>query len=58
LKDAVLAKCDRVAALIRSETPGITYTLPGNELGVMICQAAFDGDLDQIQRLMTNGVGK
>ena len=57
LKDAVLAKCDRVAALIRCETPGIKYTMPGNELGGFMCEAAFDGDLDQIKRLMANGVG-
>ena len=57
LKDSVLAKCDRVSALIRSETPGIKYTMPGNELGGFMCEAAFDGDLDQIKRLMANGVG-
>ena len=56
-KDAVLAKFDRIAALMRLENPGIQYTLPGNELGGLMCEAAFDGDLDQIKRLMANGVG-
>jgi len=31
--------------------------MPGNELGGFMCEAAFDGDLDQIKRLMANGVG-
>ena len=57
LQDAVQAKCDRIAALIRFETPGIKYTVPSNELGGLMCEAAFDGDLDQIKRLMANGVG-
>jgi len=57
LKDAVLAKRDRVAEMIRAETPGLYFSLPGNELGVLMCEAAFEGDLDQIQRLIANGVG-
>ena len=57
LTDAVLAKRDRVAAFIRVETPGIKYAMPGHELGGLMCEAAFEGDLDQIKRLMANGVG-
>ena len=36
---------------------GITFSMPGNELGVMMCEAAYEGDLAQIKRLMANGVG-
>ena len=41
-KDAVQAKFDRIAALMRLENPGIKYILPGNELGRLMCKAAFD----------------
>jgi len=57
LKDAVLAKRDRVASFIRLNNPGIKYTMPGHELGGLMCEAAFQGDLDQVKRLMANGVG-
>jgi ankyrin repeat protein len=56
LRDAVTAKRDRVAAAIRKASPGCVFTLPGNELGVKLCEAAFEGDLEQIKRLLANGV--
>jgi len=31
--------------------------MPGHELGGLMCEAAFQGDLDQVKRLMANGVG-
>ena len=31
-------------------------TLPGYEMGVQMCTFAYEGDQDQLQRMLTNGV--
>ena len=54
--DAVRCKHDVVAAMMRRLDPNIAFKLGGNELGVLMCQAAFDARLDDIKRLVNNGV--
>ena len=47
---------DAVATLMRRMDPNIAFKLGGNELGVLMCQAAFDGRLLDMKRLVDNGV--
>ena len=54
LNDAVLAKRDRVAQLIRQEHPSQRFVCPFS--GVLMCQAAFNGVLADIKRFILNGV--
>jgi ankyrin repeat protein len=54
LNDAVLAKRDRVAQLIRQEHPSQRFLCPFS--GVLMCQAAFNGALADIKRFILNGV--
>jgi ankyrin repeat protein len=54
LNDAVLAKCDKVAQLIRTEHPSQRFV--NESSGVLMCQAAFDGNLVDLKRLINNGV--
>ena len=41
---------------MRRLDPNIAFKLGGNELGVLMCQAAFHGRLDDMKRLVNNGV--
>ena len=41
---------------MRRMDPNIAFKLGGNELGVLMCQAAFHGRLDDMKRLVNNGV--
>ena len=50
------SKHDAVATLMRRMDPNIAFKLGGNELGVLMCQAAFDGRLQDMKRLVDNGV--
>ena len=54
--DTVGSKHDEVVAVIKKFDPEISFKLAGNELGVIICQAAFSGRLDEMKRLVINGV--
>jgi ankyrin repeat protein len=54
--DAVRSKHDAVVAVIKKFDSEILFKLAGNELGVMMCQAAFSGRLDEMKRLVNNGV--
>jgi len=54
--DAVRSKHDAVITVIKKFDPEISFKLAGNELGVMMCQAAFSGRLDEMKRLVNNGV--
>ena len=54
--DAVRSKHDNVVAVIKKHDRNITYKLGGNELGVLMCLAAAEGRLEDIKRLVNNGV--
>jgi ankyrin repeat protein len=54
LNDAVLAKRDKIAQLIRQEHPSQRFVCPFS--GGLMCQAAFDGNLADIKRFIVNGV--
>ena len=41
---------------MRRMDPNIAFKLGGNELGVLMCQAAFEGRLQDMKRLVDNGV--
>jgi ankyrin repeat protein len=56
LNDAVRHKHDQAAALIREHSPSQKYKLQGAAAGVEMCCAAAAGDIDQIKRLICNGV--
>ena len=56
LNDAVRHKRDDVADLIRQFHPSQKYKLAGAGMGVEMCSAAFAGDVEQIKRLIRNGV--
>ena len=56
LNDAVQHKHDQAAVLIREHCPTQKYELPGAGAGVEMCVAAAAGDIEQIQRLIRNGV--
>ena len=53
LDDAVLAKKDDVARIIRQYHPGVKITMQGSDLGVQLCEYAFDNDIESIKRLIT-----
>lgn len=54
--DAVRSKQDRVVALMKALDPNVAFKLGGSELGVLMCKAAHAGKLDDIKRLVENGV--
>jgi len=56
LNDAVRHKHDQAAALIREHCPTQKYKLPGAGNGVEMCFSAAAGDIEQIKRLIRNGV--
>ena len=56
LNDAVRQKHDQAAALIREHSPSQKYKLQGAAVGVEMCCAAAAGDIEQITRLISNGV--
>ena len=56
VNDAVRTKHDKVIDVIRSHTKSIKYSLPGSQVGVELCEAAATGNLEQITRLLNNGV--
>jgi glutaminase len=56
LNDAVRHRQDDVADLIRKSHPSQKYKVAGAAMGVEMCVAAFAGDVEQIQRLIRNGV--
>jgi ankyrin repeat protein/CRP-like cAMP-binding protein len=56
LNDAVRHKQDDVADLIRKSHASQKYKVAGAAMGVEMCVAAFAGDVEQIQRLIRNGV--
>jgi len=43
--------------VIRKYDPNISFKLGANELGVLMCQAAYSNNLEDLKRLTTNGVG-
>ena len=55
--DAVRSKQDTVVTVIRKYDPNISFKLGANELGVLMCQAAYSNNLEDLKRLTTNGVG-
>jgi len=52
----VRSKHDNVVSVFKENDPNLTFKLAGNELGVLMCQAANEGRLDDIKRLVINGV--
>jgi glutaminase len=42
--------------LIRKHDPNIAFKLPNNDMGVLLCQAAFGNNLADLKRLVLNGV--
>ena len=56
LNDAVRHKHDVVAACIRDFMPNAKVVLPGCMAAVKLLDAAFHGDLEQVQRLVNNGI--
>jgi len=61
LNDAVRHKHDEVAACIRDQvnskkTRGGALVLPGCQAAVRLISAAFDGDFEEVVRLIMNGV--
>ena len=54
--DCVRSKHDKVVSIIKEYDPNISFKLGENEMGVLMCQAAFDGRLEDIKRLVINGV--
>ena len=54
--DAVRSKHDNIVSIMKKEDPNIAFKLGGNETGVLMCQAAFHGKIDDIKRLVGNGV--
>lgn len=56
LNDAVRHHRDSTCQLLREFAPEIGLALPGKAAAADMCQAAFDGDLAHLTRLMSNGV--
>ena len=54
--DAVKSKHDDIAKYMRTADPNMSFKLAGNELGVLLCQAASGNNLAEIKRLVNNGV--
>ncbi len=55
LNDAVRHKYDSVASELR-KNGCMPIALPGYEMGVQMCTFAFEGDKDQLQRMISNKV--
>jgi len=55
LNDAVRHKYDNVALELR-KNGSMPVVLPGYEMGVQMCTFAFEGDKDQLHRMITNRV--
>ncbi|KAK3271652.1 hypothetical protein CYMTET_20014 [Cymbomonas tetramitiformis] len=55
LNDAVRHKHDDVARMLREFDPSLKLTLPGCQAACEICQAAFTGDISELQRSLANG---
>jgi len=53
--DAVRSKHDAVALIMKKKDPNISFKLPGNETGVLMCQASFEGRLEDIKRYVAAG---
>ena len=56
LNDAVLGCHDHIAALIREHVPGTQLSFDGSQAGTLLCEAAAVGNLEQVRRLVENGV--
>jgi len=56
LNDAVREKRDEVAKHIRELVPGTQVQWEPAAAAVMMCDAAYQGDLSQLKRLLENGV--
>ena len=54
LNEAVRHRHDKVALLFQERIPGLGISLSGHEIGGLMCQAAFEGDLEHICRLISN----
>jgi len=54
--DAVRSKHDHIVKIIKKHDANISFKLAGNDLGVLMCQAAFDGRLDDMKRYVNTGV--
>ena len=55
LNDAVRGKHDAVASLLK-KFGARSLSRPGFEMGVCMCESAYEGDKDQIQRLLRSNV--
>jgi len=53
INDAVRHKHDKCAEILRSR--GVKLRYPAEEMAVQLCQAAFNDDMDMIQRYVRNG---
>ncbi|KAK3237823.1 hypothetical protein CYMTET_52125 [Cymbomonas tetramitiformis] len=55
LNDALRGKHDEVLQLLAKHNPGLKPNLPGHSGPVQLCYAAFQGDLNQLKRLVLHG---
>ena len=56
MNDAVREKRDDVVTMIQEKVPGTVVQWEGAMGAVNICQAAFEGDLDHVKRLVMAGI--
>uniref|UniRef100_A0A7S0HH37 Cyclic nucleotide-binding domain-containing protein n=1 Tax=Hanusia phi TaxID=3032 RepID=A0A7S0HH37_9CRYP len=54
LNDAVRHGQDHIAAILRSQNQALNF--PGRDAGVLLCNHAFHGKLEDIERLISNGI--
>ena len=54
--DCVRLKHDHIVKIIRKHDPNISFKLANDEMGVLLCQAAFENNLPDLKRLISNGV--
>ena len=54
--DAVRSKHDAVVRVMKAHDGNVSFKLAGNETGVLLCQAAFNSKIEDIKRLVDNGV--
>ena len=54
LNDAVRHRNDAVALLLRERSPDLSISLKGHEIGGLMCQSAYVGDLEHVRRLILN----
>ena len=54
--DAVRSKHDAVVRVMKANDGNVSFKLAGNEIGVLLCQAAFNSKIEDIKRLVDNGV--